>query len=188
MTNFEQALRKRMYRGDCPSAETLHDYYWHEIAAESVPTIVSHLAQCPDCADEYADLVAFLAPESAGARQRSFGERLRTFIGQLPSAAGLAVRGDSGSMIYESPDGNVIFLNWKRDEQSRYRLDGKLFPPMTEQIENGVQLVGAMGGVAADLQASEFIFSELEAGRYQILLQLPDRQILIPHVEITATG
>lgn len=186
--NFEQALHKKLYRGDCPSAETLHDYYWHELSVEKISSVTDHFGDCPDCATEYVGLVSFLAPKQREVKKLSLLEQLTTFVAKLstPLNGAAAMRGQL-DMIFETSDEQLVFLNWRRDERAYFILKGKLFPPPAESVEAGVQLIAKGEAVSADLHPDgEFTFTDLDAGSYQIVIQSTDSQILIPHVEIAA--
>lgn len=185
MTNFEQALHKKLYRGDCPSPTTLHEYYWHELSAEKTNTVTDHLAICPDCAAEDARRIMFLMPERLQPKDPNWLDKLRLFVARLKTPiVGAALRGEPG-MMFETDDNQIIFLNWWQDERAYFTLSGSLFPPPAEGVTEAVKLVLLDEVFSADLQSDgEFVFNELDAGIYKAVIQFNDKQILIPHVEI----
>lgn len=197
MTNLEKALHRKLYRGDCPSAEILHDYYWHDLLAEQVEKITGHMAICLDCSAEYAQLVTFLVPVRKPVPIQTAW--IPTFIAQLKSltADGLsprfALRGDSRrqNLMYETGDQQILLLNWWQDEQAYFTLSSSLFPPPPTIEHKAVTLTPLAGGDAqtADLPTDgEFVFSQLDAGIYQLTIQLPEQKILIPHIKIAVRG
>ena len=57
---MQTALKSVLYRIDCPDSRQIGEYYLDLLPPEQREAIRAHLAQCPHCARELADLAKFL--------------------------------------------------------------------------------------------------------------------------------
>jgi anti-sigma factor RsiW len=58
--NLERTLRARMFRAECPAAQVLGDLAVGLLSPEETTSVRAHLARCPHCAGELAQLEAAL--------------------------------------------------------------------------------------------------------------------------------
>ena len=57
---MQNTLKSVLYRIDCPDSRQIGEYYLNLLPAEQREAIRMHLARCPHCAGELADLANFL--------------------------------------------------------------------------------------------------------------------------------
>jgi hypothetical protein len=137
LARLQGYLTARLYRFDCPPAAELGEYHLGLLSSDQAAAIVSHLALCPHCAAEIAQLegyLADLAPDldrgllerAAGhirvlvARALKGGVSLDVLVQPAPALAGL--RGDEGdSLIYEADEAQVV-IEFHRDPDQPERM------------------------------------------------------------------
>jgi hypothetical protein len=106
---FEQQLRRSLYRFDCPEAHALGEYALDLVDASERTRIAAHIVECDECQAELATLRDYLAAPAPVSQPVL--DRVRRIVASLfVPAPGLAyggVRGasDANSRIYEA--GNV---------------------------------------------------------------------------------
>jgi hypothetical protein len=128
----DRDLVDRLYRWDCPPAQQLADYYLGLAASEQAQNIEMHLAQCPGCAAEVAQLRRFLAAAGLPAA-------LAQAVPKRPIRAGLvarlrpashggapAVRGAGHSSLVAEADGLTIYLEVQPAGDAQVMLLGQL--------------------------------------------------------------
>jgi hypothetical protein len=59
--SLQQDLLQAFYRSQCPSAQTLSDFYMEILPFETRHSVQVHLQICPHCTFEMEDLAQFLA-------------------------------------------------------------------------------------------------------------------------------
>lgn len=103
-------LRARLYRLDCPPAEELSEYRLGILGEEALSHLGPHVAHCPHCRRELAQLDEYL-DSLAAELEPSLGERVRVLIARLMRGGGgpilglapAGVRGDDdGALVYEA--------------------------------------------------------------------------------------
>lgn len=142
---LENAVRLGLYRWECPSSQALGEHHLQLLSAEQSAAIARHLAACPHCTAELADLRAFLASESSAAArpQRSLrlprlprpGELIAALVPQTPV---MALRGSSAGQITARASGITIFLEF-HPADSGFELTGQI---ITEKKQD--EWVGAL--------------------------------------------
>jgi anti-sigma factor RsiW len=68
---FEHAMAMTLRRWECPPATQLGAYHWGLLAPEQARALAAHLADCPRCREEVAELRIFLAEEAAPVAPRA---------------------------------------------------------------------------------------------------------------------
>lgn len=64
LASAQQAVTHRLFRATCPSALELGEYHQGLLPAASSALVQQHLATCPHCTQEFAQLVSFMdAPD-----------------------------------------------------------------------------------------------------------------------------
>ncbi len=61
LAHLQDRLMAQLYRFDCPSPEALGEYYLGVLSGDEAATVAWHLAECPRCAGEMAQLEGYLA-------------------------------------------------------------------------------------------------------------------------------
>jgi anti-sigma factor RsiW len=187
----QTSLTKHLYRFDCPSPNALGDYELGMLQAEARTAIGSHVVACPRCADELAQLRAYLHFDTAP--PLGMVERVRRVIATLlsppatPALAGLRGAGDSPVQTYDA-DGITITLgpgSAARPRPGHTSLSGLLFgEPVTAP--------DAIAGAAVTLvdesdqphtttldDLGNFTFDDLAAGTYRLEVTLGDRVVVV---------
>ena len=209
----ERRLTALLYRVDCPSAQTLGEYYLGLVRRSQRDRIAAHLEWCVHCAAELEQFRAAFADEPAAADQLRLGTviagGLRRLIATLTPATpglGYAVRGEG------------VGAGGPQRDQGRAGVPAaRTFSAagieITLQVEPGRgpgdprTLLGLMvrtdgsneplGGARIALrprrgpervttldEAGNFVFEDLPPGSYGLEVQLPDLMILVPAFEV----
>jgi hypothetical protein len=187
--DFEQELRRSLYRFDCPDAQTLGEYQLDLLDQTDRIRIASHATDCDECRTELQTLRAFLAasidmPEPALARARRV---VATLFAPKPGLAAGGLRGsaDASTRIFEAGDVTVtlgpgessgsIFGLVVAAGQSPEALDGR-----------DVRLVPRDGAPVVvqldDLGTFEFV--SVPAGLYLLEIDLPDGEVVVEELRV----
>lgn len=191
LAQSERRLTTAFHRFQCPPALRLGEYQLALLPAPEQAAIAVHLASCPHCAQEVAQLQAFLAATSlaqtsAPVATPSFLAGLRVVIAQLrdglsslgalhsltPALA--PVRGnESGQQIFDASEGVQIIIDSLAEaplEQQRTLLGlivGDAVPaPLTATLWQGEQLLAS---VPVD-PVGNFVLTDLTSGSYTLIL------------------
>ncbi len=202
-------MTARIYRFDCPSPLELGEYRLGVLPAGRAAGVARHLAACPRCTQEVAQLAGYLAdlaPELELSPLERAGERLRVLVARLASggAAGdlLALPGPAlayaGLRGQEDQARALIF----EAEQVQIALDVQADP-----AHPGRQtILGLVAGVD-DPQAYQvylwkdnqrvtavalddtvnFVIPDLAAGRYELILSGPGVEVHVQDVPVGTT-
>jgi anti-sigma factor RsiW len=122
----QMALRARLNRAACPPSHELGDYRLGLLAAPAASRIIAHLAACPRCSAELAELDVFLAAtaaslepgalERAAAGLRQVTARLASGLGGwTPAPAYAALRGETGGPLMYDAEGCQVVLEIMAD-------------------------------------------------------------------------
>lgn len=187
----QQQLRVRLWRFDCPPAQTLGEYVFDFLAPEERTRVAGHVIECPRCAEEVEQLRALLAadpPPPAGPV-----ERLRRVVATLvptPRGAYAGLRGaaDPAARTYRAGELTIGVSAGPAGKRGRVSLEGLIWR------EDGGELAAAGG--TASLSAPErpaltaaidefgnFVFEEIEPGAYDLELVFDDQQIFLGGVD-----
>ncbi len=197
VTALQQSERKltlAFYRRDCPPALTLGEYKFALLPAGEYAAIAQHLAHCPHCTLEVAQLQDFLAvvdraveakpltalpPFALAAQVRVVITRLRdswprvgAFSPLTPALAG--VRGaDAAQQIFDTDEGVQIIVDSQLDDQPHgQRTLLGLIVGMANPTGVRAALWQAERWIAATVVdgLGNFVLTDLPAGRYTLLL------------------
>src|SRR5689334_17636594 len=109
--DFEQALRRSLYRFDCPDPQVLGEYHLELLEPAERTRIAAHAVDCDACREELQTLRAFMAAPAAVTDAPLKGVRrfLATLFTPAPGLAYGGVRGaaDESTRIYEADDVTV---------------------------------------------------------------------------------
>lgn len=113
---MEQRLHTLVYRWDCPPPERLAALERGRLPAGERQALAEHVASCPSCTRELADLRAFLIDADAPAiaqptptrAPRSGARRFAQPVQRLP---GVALRGAGAGPLMAEVDGVTIFVD-----------------------------------------------------------------------------
>lgn len=195
MAHMDDSFKAALYRITCPDSATLGNFHLGLLSDEAAAPIVDHLAICPHCTQEIAQLEAFLA-ETAVSLQPTTAERIKVWIAkQLPtggSARGglgtpaFAMRGgDTGPLMYEAGDAQLTLeVQDDPEHPGRKSILGLVLGIETADVE--VKLLrGEMVETAVTLDpGGNFTFTNLAVGSYQLIVSGPDIEIQVPELTI----
>ena len=182
---FEQELRRVLYRFDCPDAHTLGEYQLDLLEPEQRRMVAGHASECDDCRAELQTLRSFLAepisvPESLGSRARRIVASLFTPRADL-AYGGLRGSVDNATRIFAAGDVTVSISSGERP--------GSLFglvvgPDASEGA--ALKLVPREGAptlaVLDDLGNFEFL--DVSPGRYALEIELSDGVVVIEELRV----
>lgn len=129
LAGAEQIALKNLYRAACPGTLELGEYHLGLAPAGAADSIRQHLAQCPYCRAELAQLSTFMRqpdPHLYAAPPASARQRLQVLVARLTSGLGAqpafapalaGLRGAvSGPLTFEAGDAQIV-LEVQDDEQ-----------------------------------------------------------------------
>ncbi len=131
MALLQGRLTSRLYRLACPSSIDLGEYHLGLLGQEQAGAISLHLAECPHCAHEVAQLRAYLKDLAPDVEIGAL-ERARILVAELvrgvqdlgpspalapsPAFAGLRGDGDGGPLVYQAEEYQIV-VEIQRDAQ-----------------------------------------------------------------------
>ncbi len=192
-----------LFRVTCVPPLELQQYYFHELVGHRQGEVAAHLAHCPLCAADYDELVAFMRDESSVSSAPAPG-RLRAAMDKLVvSFATLvppllspvrALRGEAAAtQLYEAEDLAVAVDVSADPATGRHTLSGQVLAPDPEaSLDGRVQATPRSAPTRPRetiLRANgSFELAELPSDRYQLILVLPSRRIIIPDLAVGSTA
>ena len=198
----EARLASALYRRTCPSSQELGEYHLGVLARRRAVQIKRHLAECPHCAREVAQLQNFLAdlaPEPKPDLLAGTVERIRVRVARwVAGAAGAlsapqpafapalaGVRGeDAGPAVYEV-EGVQVLLAVQRNEAAAvsYDLLGLLTGAGPAGFTANLFHDDTLFAAPVD-EGGNFTLHDLAPGDYELLLGGPDEDIYIEKFRI----
>lgn len=191
---FEHRLCRALYRFNCPTTDTLRDYYWGYLPADEHQQVALHLKTCPHCAAELEYLDEFVATERAHplsillARARQAAEQARLIVARLLSPVPRPVpvlRGEIREVLLFDAEGIELALNLEQEETGGYTIFGQVLLPEKASLSQGYVRLGAhredMDPIQAPLDANGgFALTNLNPGTYHLTICLPQKRIVVP--------
>jgi anti-sigma factor RsiW len=205
LRRMQSRLKHGLFRVDCPPPELLSAFKLHLLDKAGSTVIEAHLALCPHCAAEMADLTA-LSPEAIHAQDNlpsqlhnrirvTMARWIKSFGGGAPML-GLqpaALRGNADApFVFEDEEGNEISiaLAARQAGQTNHRLTGLVVRNEGEQAASagtvfvlqagrsfGSTPIDALGNFDMELPAS---------GDYDLIASLGDVEVHLPTIHIGA--
>jgi hypothetical protein len=199
LAHLEDALASSLYRVTCPSPMELGEYHLGGLKRRQAKGITRHIAECPRCAREVAQLRSFLgdlAPEP----EPAFLEQVRVQIARLVSGAAsllspprpafapayVGVRGGGGEpAIYEAGGAQVI-LGAQPNPSAGDRFDllglvtGIDYAGLSAHLWQAGRLIAT---IPVD-EGGNFVFGDLPSAGYELVLNGPGQEIYIEELRI----
>ena len=195
MAHIDDSLKAALYRITCPDSATLGNYHLGLLSETAAHQVSNHLAVCPLCTRDIAQLEAFLA-ETAVSLQPSTGERIKVWIAKRIRSGGqtrnilctppLATRGgDTGPLMYEAGDAQLsLEVQDDPEHPGRKSILGLVLGIETEAVEAKLlQGDGVITAVTLD-EIGNFTFTGLEPGQYQLTLSGETMEIHVQDLNI----
>jgi hypothetical protein len=194
MERIEDKLVAHFHRLTCPDSLELGEYEMGLLPSDRLSFISSHLAECPHCRSEITGLQLYLrqlAPEL----RFSPAQRIRVWIarlippvpeGGLIPAPAFALRGEGGGpQVYEAGDAHLtIEVRDDPEKKGRKRLLGLVLGVDTENLVAHLWRKGRHLTMIALDELGDFIFGDLESGRYELILTGPSLEIHVQELVI----
>ncbi len=201
-TLFEHNIHRLLFRFDCPSPDTLREYYWTDLPLAQHRAVDRHLVHCPHCTAELNDLISLVGAEPLKTIE-PVGDhsdviaRIRVIIARLitPTSGSFALaslRGEPGAVLLFEADELALTVSVEREERGRFTLTGQVlssaqFPidftnstVHVSRFENEPVLVT----VALD-QNGSFALTDLLPEDYQLAINLRDYKVVIPRLNLS---
>jgi hypothetical protein len=169
-----------LYRLDCPSTTELGEYQLGVLPRAQAANVAAHLAMCPHCWGEIAQLQQFLN-DTAADIEVSVLERVKVFIARLISGGGTptpfsfapaGIRGAGGApLVYEAADTQItLTVEAQEDQPDKRTLLGLLSADTTATFD--VQLLQDEQVVAQTTvdESDNFVLTDLPPGAYDMTI------------------
>ncbi|MGD8626450.1 MAG: hypothetical protein PVJ34_18065 [Anaerolineae bacterium] len=193
----------RLYRHTCPPAMELGEYRLDMLARDRAESVHDHLAACPHCTREIAQLEAYLddlAPDLEVGFLERIRERVRVVIARLigqgggndplgvpalaPVYAGL--RGQEENVhLYEAEEMSVaIEIQDDADQPGRKAILGLALGP---ESPGGLAFLWKMQRRITVVPVDDlgnFVIPDLDAGSYELILSGPMVEIHIQELQV----
>lgn len=188
----EKILRQALFRADCPSTLTLGEWQFGMVASEQAYLIQSHVAGCPHCGAEVADIQSAMnapvaaTPEKVPVLRRLIMklESLLDEVAGTTAASPVALRGETWSGLYTS--GDYMISLTKRRAKSGYLLQGSVIMP--EPMAKGQAQLTLKQNEAVIVKsplsaAATFSFDQIQPGRYELIVTTPSSELVVPELQ-----
>lgn len=188
MAQMDDSLKAALYRISCPDSATLGNFHLGLLPETAAHSIADHLAICPLCTQEIAQLEMFLA-ETAVSLQPSTAERIKIWLakripsgGQTRNVLGqpaFALRGSSsGPLMYEAGDAQLsLEIQDDPEHPGRKSILGLVLGIATEAVEARLLQNDAVVTAVTLDEIGNFTFANLAAGAYELTLSGADIEI-----------
>lgn len=192
LSREQRRLQSVLARAGCPTATALGEYYLGLAGEQAAGEVTGHLALCPACRAELADLAAFmkqLRRPLAEAAEDAAGS-LRTVVGRLsfgpiggPSLAP-ALRGPGDSeaapVVYEAEDVLVTVDSWiERLGQAGRVVAGLVVGPVDFAGAEAVLDAAGSSSRTAINELGNFRLPEVTPGTHRLVIRLPSTGLQI---------
>jgi anti-sigma factor RsiW len=183
-----------LYRLDCPASAELGEYQVGVLAQPQMAAIATHLAECPHCRAEVAQLQGYLA-DLAHPVEPSIVERAKVLVARLLSGGGVSgpaltpalagLRGGDAPLVYEAGDAQLT-LTVEAPEQAPERrtlfglLIGAELPGARVQLWQATRLAGETTIDAA----GNFVLANLDASGYELVISNRELEIHVQDVNL----
>lgn len=201
LSHLQERLTAQLYRIACPSPIELGQHHLNILSGNQAAAVAQHLAECPHCARELAQLQTFLdevAPSLEPGLPEQVRERVRVLVARLvsggkkgnrtrspalvPAYAGL--RGEeTGPYLYQADDIQIA-IEIQDDAQNRKVLLGLLTGADSGGLQAHLWQAGQLITTVAVDELGNFVLPDLRSGRYDLILSGPGTEIHIQDLEI----
>lgn len=204
LAQLQSRLTAELYRLACPSTVELGEYHLGVLLPEQAEAVAHHVAECPHCSRELAqleDYLAELAPALEPGPLERAREQIRVLIARLldrnsgtrpfgqpamvPAYAGL--RGDEEEpLIFQAEDVQVVIQIQQDAERPERKTILGLVVGLGEnrELEAHLWQAGQRVTVAAVDELGNFVMSDVVSGSYELILSGPEMEIHVQALEI----
>ncbi len=196
---LQSNLSTQLYRVTCPSSFELGEYHLNVLPQNQAADVARHLAKCPHCTREVAQLNDYLAEFSSTLKLTRL-ERVKVLVahmvGRIPAGntrlqpiqtpACMAVRGkDDGPSIYAADDVQVaVEVQDDAERPGRKVILGLVIGAESDDLKAHLWRVEQPVAIVTVDELGNFCFSNLPRGNYELILSGPQVEIHIQKLEI----
>jgi len=204
LARLQSDMNARLYRFDCPAPLELGEYRLGVLSADRAAGVARHLAACPRCTQEVAQLAGYLsdlAPDLELSPQEQAGERLRVLVARLvsggasgnlraPAYAGLRGREDESLPLIFEAEAIQIVLDIQADpaRPGRQTMLGLVVGVDDPPAHHVYLWKNNWNVISIPLEeTANFVVSDLSAGRYELMLSGPGVEVHVQDVPVGTT-
>ena len=205
LTRLHNRLTAQLYRFSCPSLTELGEFCLDVVSYAQARAINQHLAECPHCSRELAQLKDYLtelAPTLESGPLERFKERVRVLVARLvngglvdglsrrptPAPAYAGLRGDEEApLIYQANDLQVVI----QVQEDPSRLGRKTILGLIIGLAEGHELEAhlwrsdqCVDTVSVD-ELGDFVFPNLAPDNYELILSGSEVEIHIQNLKVS---
>ncbi len=203
LTRLQDRLTAQLYRITCPSPLELGEYHLGLLPRDQAAAVARHLAECPHCAREVAqltDYLAELAPTMEPGLLEQVKERVKVLVAHLVNgglAAGLltqptltpayaGIRGGEGEpFLYQADDVQIATeVQDDAERPGRKVLLGLVIGMEPSGVKAHLWQAGQRVAVVPVDELGNFVIPSLAPGSYELILSGPEVEIHIQDLEI----
>jgi hypothetical protein len=204
LAQLQGDLMVRLHRFECPAPAELGEYHLGLLPRDQAIAVTRHLAECPRCAAEVAQLGNYLAELESDlklSRLERAGEHVRLLLAHLVSGgegpgragqAGLApgyaaLRGEESEPLFYQADEIQVALEVHpdADQPERWSILGLVMGVGTpRELEVHVWRAGQRVATMRVEDTGNFFIPNLTAGRYDLILDGPGVEIYIQELDV----
>jgi len=196
---FERRWRQTLHRFDCPEPDILRDHAWKFLPRDQRDQVKAHLAECPLCSAELAQLNELVTAEDEAtlqnvlARARRLAQEAKLTIARLLSPSALqtvpALRGETQEVLLFDVEGLALSVNLEREETGTFTLFGQLLstdqPIPPGSYARLTQQEGQINPVWVFLDAhGGFALPNIPPGIYQLVVDLDAQRMIVPDLSL----
>ena len=199
LARLQNRVTAQLYRITCPPPAELGEYYLDMMPRDQAASVAQHLAQCPHCSRELAQLKDYLG-ELTSDLEFSPLERVRVLVARLvrgrwetgplaapalaPAYAG--IRGEEeGPYVYQTDDVEVVIdVQDDTEQQDRKVLLGLVTGMDTRGLKAHLWQVDQLVTTASVDDLGNFVIPHLAPASYELILSGPEVEIHLQTLEI----
>lgn len=194
LAKLHEKLLTKFYRQMCPDSTELGEFHLGLLSKKQARAIKKHIAECPHCTRELAELQKFMGEEEP-TLEPGLSEQVRVLVAQLVSGVqkGIAgqtpvfvLRGDEEETIIYEVEGIQVALDIQDtvDSSSHKSVLGLITGLKRQGYQASLLLEG---NVIADSQVDaigNFVLQEVPTGEYDLIIRGPDVEIKITKLRV----
>jgi len=203
LTRLQDRLTAQLYRVTCPSPLELGEYHLGMLPRDQAVTVARHLAECPRCAREVAQLKDYLtelAPTLEPSLLEQVKGRVKVLVAHLVNGgleAGLltqpalapayaGIRGEEGEpFLYQADDVQIATeVQDDAERPGRKVLLGLVIGMDTSGVKAHLWQADQRLAVVPVDELGNFVIPSLAPGSYELILSGPEVEIHIQDLEV----
>jgi hypothetical protein len=203
LARFQHRLTAQLYRLTCPSSMELGEYNLGLLPRDQAAAVARHLAECPHCTREVAQLKDYLtemAPTLELGPLEWVKEQVKVLVARLVSGgpggrplkrpalapAYAGVRGEEeGPYVYQAGDVQIaIGVQDDAERPGRKVIFGLATGMATGEAQVHLREAGQRVAVVPVDELGNFVLPNLAPGTYDLILSGPGVEIHVPELQV----